>query len=94
MQYKKLFALVRNRESVSSSGQFPAKTSKDFPFPQVSQDSYCVLCFLSLFRLIHVCLSNNEVMPLWMGVLETETVFKNFIYILENSLNGELKKHS
>lgn len=33
-------------------------------------------------------------MPLWMGVLETETVFKNFIYILENSLNGELKKYS
>ena len=28
-----------------------------------------------------------------MGVLETETVFKNFIYILENSLNGEFNKY-
>ena len=25
----------------------------------------------------------------WMDVLETETVFKNLMYILENSLNGE-----
>ena len=43
-------------------------------------------------RLINVCLSNNEVMLQWMAVLEKETVFKNFIYILENSLNGQLKR--
>ena len=36
-----------------------------------------------------MCLSNNEVLLKWMGVLETETVFKNLMYILENSLNGE-----
>lgn len=41
-------------------------------------------------RLINVCLSNNEVMLQWMAVLEKETVFKNFIYILENSLNVDL----
>ena len=36
-----------------------------------------------------MCLSNNEVLLKWMDVLETETVFKNLMYILENSLNGE-----
>ena len=36
-----------------------------------------------------MCLSNDEVESLWMSVLETESVFKNFIYILENSLNGK-----
>lgn len=41
-------------------------------------------------RLIHVCLSNSEVESQWMAVLETETVFKNFMYILENSLNVDL----
>lgn len=41
-------------------------------------------------RLIHVCLSNDEVEPQWMTVLETESVFKNFIYIFENSLNVDL----
>ncbi|KAM7431183.1 Protein saal1 [Porites harrisoni] len=41
-------------------------------------------------RLIHVCLSNNEVLLKWMDVLETETVFKNLMYILENSLNVDL----
>lgn len=41
-------------------------------------------------RLIHVCLSNDEVESQWMTVLETESVFKNFIYILENSLNVDL----
>ncbi|KAL9955157.1 hypothetical protein ACROYT_G036443 [Oculina patagonica] len=41
-------------------------------------------------RLIHVCLSNDEVESQWMAVLETESVFKNFIYILENSLNVDL----
>ena len=45
--------------------------------------------FLNFFRLIHVCLSNDEVESQWMAVLEAETVFKNFMYILENSLNGE-----
>ena len=45
--------------------------------------------FCLFFRLIHVCLSNNEVLLKWMDVLETETVFKNLMYILENSLNGE-----
>ena len=43
-------------------------------------------------RLIHVCLSNDEVEPQWMAVLETESVFKNFIYILENSLNGKTQE--
>ena len=37
-----------------------------------------------------MCLSNDEVEPQWMRVLETESVFKNFIYILENSLNGKI----
>lgn len=37
-----------------------------------------------------MCLSNDEVEPQWMTVLETESVFKNFIYILENSLNGKV----
>ena len=37
-----------------------------------------------------MCLSNDEVEPQWMTVLETESVFKNFIYILENSLNGKM----
>lgn len=41
-------------------------------------------------RLIHVCLSNDEVESQWMAVLEAETVFKNFMYILENSLNVDL----
>ncbi|XP_015752949.1 PREDICTED: protein saal1-like [Acropora digitifera] len=41
-------------------------------------------------RLINVCLSNNEALSKWMEVLETEAVFKNFIYILENSLNVDL----
>ena len=36
-----------------------------------------------------MCLSNDEVEPQWTMVLETESVFKNFIYILENSLNGK-----
>lgn len=50
-----------------------------------------VFWFIFLFiRLIHVCLSNDEVEPQWMTVLETESVFKNFIYILENSLNGKV----
>ena len=47
-------------------------------------------CYLLLLlRLINVCLSNNEALSKWMEVLETEAVFKNFIYILENSLNGQ-----
>ena len=37
-----------------------------------------------------MCLSNDEVEPQWMMVLETESVFKNFTYILENSLNGKV----
>lgn len=53
-----------------------------------------VYCFdLFYVRLIHVCLSNDEVEPQWMTVLETESVFKNFIYILENSLNGKIPVH-
>ena len=36
-----------------------------------------------------MCLSNDEVEPQWTMVLETESVFKNLIYILENSLNGK-----
>lgn len=52
--------------------------------------SYTYHPFFSIFfRLIHVCLSNDEVESQWMAVLEAETVFKNFMYILENSLNGE-----
>ena len=49
-------------------------------------------CYLLLLlRLINVCLSNNEALSKWMEVLETEAVFKNFIYILENSLNGQFR---
>ena len=51
------------------------------------QKTCCYL--LLLLRLINVCLSNNEALSKWMEVLETEAVFKNFVYILENSLNGQ-----
>ena len=68
-----------------------------FPFPlrlskQLEITSFFIhlpSIFLNFFRLIHVCLSNDEVESQWMAVLEAETVFKNFMYILENSLNGE-----
>ena len=52
----------------------------------------CYTVLLFFIRLIHVCLSNDEVEPQWMTVLETESVFKNFIYILENSLNGRIQE--
>ena len=62
-----------------------------FFFLLISKTSFLHLpsIFLNFFRLIHVCLSNDEVESQWMAVLEAETVFKNFMYILENSLNGE-----
>lgn len=82
--------LSKQLEITSFFSQILKKTTFFF-FLLISKTFFLHLpsIFLNFFRLIHVCLSNDEVESQWMAVLEAETVFKNFMYILENSLNGE-----